>query len=516
MSANDTISFQSFTQTVVLTRGLLPRDGTLRPASGEEIRAALRTHLSCDAGAVMELATFWVDSGGRPVSVLLQAELIAEVATAVDAGRLRGLVFREPTYVSAADHLTLMAKAALAVRSFDPRRDGRSPPQDRPLPAEMEVYDRFTAVFHRALPLVGSEARTQLVALLEDPADFAIAVGTLVALAELHAVAAGEVIDAVVLTAIIACAMIRGISVYYAVQSAVEAVVHFVAFIVGTVTAKTERDLDRAAERLAAGFASVAVGLFMAAVARVAGKFVDSAKKAGSGRKAVPTATKEEMAGKSGSSGNARRAEAPSSQTKNASPKPTTADLIAGQPHKTLDELYRVAEHHQRTLAEQGAKIAAQLGVKFKNPGIKLKATSEEKMIRKKYKNTSKITDVVRGGIVVDTPDQADKVVAELSKKFTIVDEGWKATENGYIDRKILVKFNDGTLGEIQIWEANMYNAKQAGTPFYNKARSLSRGDPQRAELEQKQRVLYSDARKRAPRAWAGVGASEGSGGNGP
>lgn len=296
MSAVEAVTFRSFTQTILITRGPVPRGGHLRLAGGGEIRLALTAHLSGDAAAVVELAAFWVDSGGRPVSVLLQAELIAEVAAAVDAGRLRGLVLREPAYVSAADHLILMREAEEAVRA-----GAGAPPRGRSrsgaLPADMSVPAKFAAVFQRAVPLVGPEVRRQLARLVEDPANLAIAVGTLVILAQLHAVAAGEVIDGVVLSAIVACAVLEGVGVYQALVSAMEAVIHLVEFVIATVAAKEERDLDKAAKSLAAGISSVGVSVLMAALARISGRFSDSVKKAG-GKRTVQKATKEEMAGK--------------------------------------------------------------------------------------------------------------------------------------------------------------------------------------------------------------------------
>ncbi|MFS8036541.1 hypothetical protein ACI7BZ_06160 [Xanthobacter sp. AM11] len=294
MSAVDAVVFRGFMQTILITRGVPPKGGHFRPAGGGEVRAALTSHLAEDAGAVMDLATFWVDSGGRPVSVLLQAELIAEVAAAVAAGRLWAFVFREPAYVSAADHQALIKAAELAARAGPGLRSGNAYGL---LPPEMGVADKFSSVFHRAVPLVGPELRAQLLAVVEDPANLAIALATLVILAQLHAVAAGEAIDAVVLSAIVACAVLRGVGLFQAISAALDAVIHLVAFIIQTAAAKEEKDLDAAAARLAAGLSSIGVSALMLALSWISGRFSDSLKKTG-GKKGVGKVSKEEMAGK--------------------------------------------------------------------------------------------------------------------------------------------------------------------------------------------------------------------------
>lgn len=314
MSAVDAVVFRGFMQTILITRGVPPKGGHFRPAGGGEVRAALTSHLAEDAGAVMDLATFWVDSGGRPVSVLLQAELIAEVAAAVAAGRLWAFVFREPAYVSAADHQALVKAAELAARAGPGLHSGNAYGL---LPPEMGVADKFSSVFHRAAPLVGPELRAQLLAVVEDPANLAIALATLVILAQLHAVAAGEAIDAVVLSAIVACAVLRGVGLFQAISAALDAVIHLVAFIIQTAAAKEEKDLDEAATRLAAGLSSIGVSALMLALSWISARFSDSLKKTG-GKKGVGKVSKEEMAGKGAAAGQTGPAEetSPSPETR--------------------------------------------------------------------------------------------------------------------------------------------------------------------------------------------------------
>lgn len=193
-----------------------------------------------------------------------------------------------------------------------------------------------------------------------------------------------------------------------------------------------------------------------------------------------------------------------------------TAELIQGQPHETLDDLYAAAPRHQAELGAAGKEIAAELGTKFKDPGLKKRPTTEEKMVRKGYLSVRQLTDVVRGGVVVETPEQAEAFVTRLRQRFDVLDEGWnQIAESGYVDRKLLVRFDDGTVGEVQMWEKHMLAAKDVGTALYTEARSLPPDDPRRAELMAKQQEIYSAALRDASGDWTAA-ISAGKGGSSP
>jgi hypothetical protein len=83
-------------------------------------------------------------------------------------------------------------------------------------------------------------------------------------------------------------------------------------------------------------------------------------------------------------------------------------------------------------------------------PGPKSKERLEQKVQRGKAPQG--ITDRVRGGFDVATPEQADEIVASLSASFEIADEGWTRTRTGYFDRKVMVRFPNGQVGEVQVW----------------------------------------------------------------
>jgi hypothetical protein len=177
-----------------------------------------------------------------------------------------------------------------------------------------------------------------------------------------------------------------------------------------------------------------------------------------------------------------------------------TPALKAEQPARSIDELYVVAPTHQNELGMVGAEIAAATGARFKNPGVKEKETTRQKMVRKDYRSTQELTDVVRAGFLVDVPNQGDAIVARLAAKYPILDEGWNFTAEGYFDRKVLVQFDDGTIGEIQIWEPNLFNAKtkQGGHDMYTESRALPLDNPRRISLDEQMRALYGGALAKA------------------
>lgn len=181
-------------------------------------------------------------------------------------------------------------------------------------------------------------------------------------------------------------------------------------------------------------------------------------------------------------------------------------DFLKTQPARTLDELYAVANDHQTELGTIGADLGAKHGAEWRNPGIKKQATSAEKMARKRYDSTSRLTDVVRGGYVVKTPDQVASIIADLAKTYPIVDEGWRMTAEAYFDRKVMVQFPDGTIGEVQFWHPDLLDAKDGrGHALYEEMRALPDGDPRYDDLRYEQRQVYLEAIDKASDEWLPV-----------
>jgi hypothetical protein len=179
--------------------------------------------------------------------------------------------------------------------------------------------------------------------------------------------------------------------------------------------------------------------------------------------------------------------------------------LINSAPVRTLDETYEVIPAHQKALGELGEELSQKYGVTFKNGGLKKRPTAEQKMQRKGYRDTRQLTDLVRAGFVVDNPTQAEAIIADLATKWRIVDEGWRMTEAAYFDRKALVQFEDGSVGEVQFWHPDLLVAKKEGHKLYEQMRGLSPDDPEFKKLLEQQRVIYGAVADTVSAEWRPV-----------
>jgi hypothetical protein len=169
-------------------------------------------------------------------------------------------------------------------------------------------------------------------------------------------------------------------------------------------------------------------------------------------------------------------------------------NLKTRQPVQTVDDIYAIAEESQTYIAGIGDELAQDLGVEFKNPGLKKIATANEKMARKSYTSSNQMTDISRAGFVINKVEDADAIAARFAKDAEILDEGWSVTQEGYFDRKILVRTPNGLISEIQIWSPNLIKAKKAkGDNLYQKMRS-STDKAEIDQLVQDMRQLYAEA----------------------
>ncbi len=181
-------------------------------------------------------------------------------------------------------------------------------------------------------------------------------------------------------------------------------------------------------------------------------------------------------------------------------------------PIKTVEDLFAKAEDNQSSLAQAGASIADDVGVEFKNPGVKGVPRTLEKIAGGKA--PAAINDVVRGGFVIEKPAQADAIVAQLAQRFEVADEGWAVTAAGYFDRKIIVRFPNGQGGEIQLWHPDLLRGKEHGHKLYVEARSLAPDDPRLPALMEQQKAIYDDALEAAGPEWKALLGKGGSDGN--
>jgi hypothetical protein len=176
------------------------------------------------------------------------------------------------------------------------------------------------------------------------------------------------------------------------------------------------------------------------------------------------------------------------------SPKQIEADLKARQPVETVDDIYALAPAAQDYIAGIGRQIQDELGVEFKNPGLKNIETARAKMARKNYVSSNQMTDISRAGFVVKNAADANAIAARFGRETEILDEGWNVTPEGYFDRKLLVRTPNGIVSEIQIWPPELLKAKtETGHRLYKRMRASD--DPEvRADLAQQQRELYAAA----------------------
>lgn len=149
-----------------------------------------------------------------------------------------------------------------------------------------------------------------------------------------------------------------------------------------------------------------------------------------------------------------------------------------------LDSFYESAQTNQQRLALIGDTVEGMVeGVSFKNPKLKKRTTAEQKMAEKYGNDLGKMTDIVRGGFFVDTPQAADQAVDIINRQFEVIDESWNINPVGFFDRKLLVRFKDGMVGEFQMWHPDMAAAKMdvneaigaSGQDIYTELRDLDR-----------------------------------------
>lgn len=164
--------------------------------------------------------------------------------------------------------------------------------------------------------------------------------------------------------------------------------------------------------------------------------------------------------------------------------------------NKLLNKVYEGAEEAQADLVsflrktadeplETGEKtVITETPPTVVDPGIKAPETAKGKIKRKGYKSPEQLKDIVRAGVKVDMPDEADAVVNSLAKNFEIKDEGWKAYPGGYFDRKVQVTMPGGRNAELQIFSREIGNAKDGLHEIYQKARELQNKPEQKTEYQ--------------------------------
>jgi len=204
----------------------------------------------------------------------------------------------------------------------------------------------------------------------------------------------------------------------------------------------------------------------------------------------------------------------------------------------TPGQYRKAAQTPQRQIVAIGKELEDAMGesIAFLNPGIKDLSKIKNKIKNKGYDGTGDLTDVVRAGFAVKEASDIPQIIEKISKRYEILDEGIVANAAGYIDQKILVRFDNGLVGEIQLWPPHILAAKEgadfvrdvfpkhlqeyvsdmdvpprkgSGHDLYERQRSLlengkvkpGKGEEFKA-LEKAMKDLYSDANRFSKTSW--------------
>lgn len=180
-------------------------------------------------------------------------------------------------------------------------------------------------------------------------------------------------------------------------------------------------------------------------------------------------------------------------------------ELKNGQPYRDADSLIAAAERNHDALNDAAAEAAAELGMTFKRAPVKKLARVIQKVADKYAGDFRKIADVARTGIIAPTLENADAFVAALGRRFHLIDEGWITTTVKYTDRKLIVRFDDGQLGEIQIWPPGMLEAKGegGGHKLYEISRDPIQSPAAREQADTDMVALYAKVRDQLDPSYA-------------
>jgi N12 class adenine-specific DNA methylase len=173
-----------------------------------------------------------------------------------------------------------------------------------------------------------------------------------------------------------------------------------------------------------------------------------------------------------------------------AAPSAETNDLTPSKLVRAVKEMMPRILSAQNNLASRLSDLPG-----WQNPGAKSEARIIEKVQRENYASVDALKDMVRGGFVVESMDQARRIEAAIADRFVVIeDKGWKTlSKTGYLDHKIVVRV-DGILAELQIVPAKVWQVKKSeAEKLYQQFRSTD-DLAERERLGQKQRALYATA----------------------
>lgn len=188
--------------------------------------------------------------------------------------------------------------------------------------------------------------------------------------------------------------------------------------------------------------------------------------------------------------------------------KETVRALSTKQPFNTVSEAVdteaQAAAQVELNTALRG--IAEGMGLPYKDAKAKEGGSAQRKVDTKYGGRATFLTDTVRGTIEVRSIEQADQVVDQLAERYSVIDEGYEATDTGYVDRKVLIRMDDGRLAELQILPPGMMAAKKAsGHDLYKISRDETKPEAERARAREQSRQLYSGVLAQVDPSWSAL-----------
>lgn len=160
------------------------------------------------------------------------------------------------------------------------------------------------------------------------------------------------------------------------------------------------------------------------------------------------------------------------------------AKVYDGADEAQADLVNFLKEFSERPIETDDAVVLPENPPAVADPGLKQPETAKAKIKRKGYKSPEDLGDIVRAGIAVDRPDEAEALVKKIGETFEIADEGWTAYPGGYFDRKVVVTLPNGKKGELQIWSKEISDVKEKMHEVYTQAREVEK-DPKQQDRYQ-------------------------------
>lgn len=160
------------------------------------------------------------------------------------------------------------------------------------------------------------------------------------------------------------------------------------------------------------------------------------------------------------------------------------AKVYDGADEAQADLVGFLKEFSERPIETDSSVVIPENQPKVADPGLKDPETAKSKVKRKGYQSPDQLGDIIRAGISVDRPDEAEALVKKISETFEITDEGWAAKPGGYFDRKVIVTLPNGKSGELQIWSKEISDVKEQMHQIYEQAREIEKDPKQQNKYE--------------------------------